>query len=137
MKELCDSYGVEMRVISAGRPMANGQAESAVKKLKTKLKSLCLENSEKFDTSWDGTVLQNALQILRTDPSSATGFSPAELILGRKLVYPFEIENMDIDFSGNLFFYFMKLYSSFIQVFLFVRRGIYNAYDSKIEADSR
>ena len=57
--------------------------------------------AEKFGDNWDGTVLHNALQILRCDPSSATGFSPAELIMGRPVVYPFELRQSDIDFSGN------------------------------------
>ena len=56
--------------------MANGQAESAVKNLKSKMKLLSMENS-------------------------ATGFSPAELIMGRPVVYPFELRQSDIDFSGN------------------------------------
>ena len=40
-----ESFGVEIRTIRAGRPMANGQAESAVKLMKTKLKLMCLQNS--------------------------------------------------------------------------------------------
>ena len=39
-------YGVEIRVIKAGRPMANGQAEAAVKLVKNKMKTLTLENSD-------------------------------------------------------------------------------------------
>ena len=42
---LVNAFGVEIRTIRAGRPMANGQAESAVKSVKTKLKLMCLENS--------------------------------------------------------------------------------------------
>jgi len=103
MEILRESFGIEIRVIKAGRPMANGQAESAVKNLKSKMKLLSMENAEKFGDNWDGTVLHNALQILRCDPSSATGFSPAELIMGRPVVYPFELRQSDIDFSGVLF----------------------------------
>jgi len=44
VENLTKDFGVEMRVISAGRPMANGQAESAVKNVKNKLKLLCIEN---------------------------------------------------------------------------------------------
>ena len=44
-KSLCKDFGVEIRIIKAGRPMANGQAESAVKNIKNKMKMLCLENS--------------------------------------------------------------------------------------------
>ena len=48
VKKLASSFGVEIRVIKAGRPMANGQAESAVKNVKNKMKSLCLENSNLY-----------------------------------------------------------------------------------------
>ena len=43
VKCLAESFGVEIRVIKSGRPMANGQAESAVKNMKNKIKLLCLE----------------------------------------------------------------------------------------------
>ena len=33
--------------------------------------------------------------VLRTDPSIATGYAPGELLLGRKLVYPIEIEKSE------------------------------------------
>ena len=48
MRELCENFGVNLRVIKAGRPMANGQAEAAVKNIKMKLKMLCLEKSSEF-----------------------------------------------------------------------------------------
>ena len=81
--------------------------------------------------------MQNALQILRTDPSSATGFSPAELILGRKLVYPFEIETMDVDFDGNELFYFSKKKrKNFFLRIDNLRRGIHYANDSKFAKNS-
>ena len=44
VRALCEDFGVQLRVIKAGRPMANGQAESAVKNVKNKIKALCLEN---------------------------------------------------------------------------------------------
>ena len=50
---------------------------------------------------WDGVVLQNALQMLRCDPTRATGFAPAELMIGRPLVYPVEFSRSDIDLSGT------------------------------------
>ncbi len=47
--------------------------------------------------------------VLRSDPSIATGYAPGELLLGRKLVYPIEIEMSEVDLSGNfLFFFFVK-----------------------------
>lgn len=50
---------------------------------------------------WDGVVLQNALQMLRCDPTRATGFAPAELMIGRPLVYPVEFSRSEIDLSGT------------------------------------
>jgi hypothetical protein len=78
-------------VISAGRPQANGQVEIS-------------DEREKYDelpSNWDQSILHHALQIVRSDPSTATGFAPAELLLGRKLVYPVELKKRDIDFTGN------------------------------------
>jgi len=48
VKALASDFGVEMRCIKAGRPMANGQAESAVKSVKQKIKTIALENSNFF-----------------------------------------------------------------------------------------
>jgi hypothetical protein len=44
VRKLNENFGVEIRVIRAGRPMANGQAESAVKNVKQNMNMLCLEN---------------------------------------------------------------------------------------------
>ena len=41
---------------------------------------------------------------IRSDPSSAHGYAPAELLLGRKLVYPMELSKNDIDLTGNFIF---------------------------------
>ena len=57
IEELASTFNTEIRVIKAGRPMANGQVESAVKNLKNKLRLICLENGEKYPTSWDETPL--------------------------------------------------------------------------------
>ena len=46
--KLANDFGVEMRCIKAGRPWANGQAESAVKSLKQKLKMFALEIGNNF-----------------------------------------------------------------------------------------
>lgn len=102
-KKLANDFGVDLRCIKAGRPWANGQAESAVKKVKTRLKMLALESNEdnEFPRDWDGVKLHNALQILRCDPTQATGFAPAELMIGRPLVYPIEFSRTDLDMSGT------------------------------------
>ena len=48
MKTLSNDFGVDLRIIRAGRPMANGQAENAVKNVKQKMRMLCLENGCNF-----------------------------------------------------------------------------------------
>ena len=103
-KKLAKAFGVELRCIQAGRPWANGQAESAVKKVKDKIKLLGIQSGEygdKFPQEWDGPFLQNVLQILRCDPTQATGFAPAELMIGRPLVYPIQFSRAEIDYSGT------------------------------------
>ena len=101
MKILNDDFGTEIRIISAGRPQANGQAESFVKSLKNKMYALMAEGGYHcIPSTWDQTLLHRALQIIRSDPSIATGYSPMELIMGRKPKWPIEIDRADIDFSG-------------------------------------
>ena len=41
------------------------------------------------------------LQIIRSDHSSAHGYAPGEIMLGRALVYPCEIDKDDVDFEGT------------------------------------
>ena len=47
--------------------------------------------------------------VLRSDPSLATGYAPGELLLGRKLVYPIEIEKSEVDLTGNFVFLYLFL----------------------------
>ena len=54
-----------------------------------------------FPRGWDGTVLHSALQMVRCDQSSATGFAPAELMIGRPLVYPIQFSREDLDLTGT------------------------------------
>ena len=55
--------------------------------------------------------------VLRSDPSCATGYAPGELLLGRKLVYPIELEKSEVDLTGNfLLFYFFLQKNSPIQI---------------------
>ncbi len=49
MQKLANDFGVEMHCISGGRPWANGQAESAVKLVKQKIKMFCLERDDGHD----------------------------------------------------------------------------------------
>ena len=95
-------FKVNVRVTSAGRPQGNGQAEAYVGSLKNKMYALMVEEgSHCFPDNWDETLLHRALQILRSDPSVATGYAPIELLLGRKPVWPIELQQGDIDLSGT------------------------------------
>ena len=48
MVTMMDNFGVEIRVISAGRPQGNGQAEKYVDILKEKMKAIMAELSKCF-----------------------------------------------------------------------------------------
>jgi len=48
VQALHQKFGVEIRVISAGRPQANGQAEIMIRTLKQKMKALMSENCNLF-----------------------------------------------------------------------------------------
>ena len=95
-------FNVNVRVTSAGRPQGNGQAEAFVGSLKNKMYALMVEGgSHCFPDTWDETLLYRALQILRSDPSVATGYAPIELLLGRKPVWPIQLEEGEVDLSGT------------------------------------
>ena len=108
-KEFCNevhnhlhaAFGVNIRIISAFRPRGNGAVEGRVKVIKEKMGALMSESGGSLPKNWDQTSLYKALSIVRVDPSRATGFAPAELLLGRPVVYPIEIQKKDIDFSGT------------------------------------
>ena len=100
---LANDFGVDMRCTKGGRPWANGQAEAAVKLVKKKIKLMALESQDNndFPKEWDGLYLANVLQMVRCDPCVATGFAPAELLLGRPLVYPIEFDKSIVDMTGT------------------------------------
>ena len=80
MDILNNQFGAKIRVISAARPQGNGQAEAFVKSLKNKMYALMVQGgSHCIPDVWDETLLHRALQILRSDPSTATGYTPMEL----------------------------------------------------------
>ena len=128
-RDLAKDFGVEMRCISAGRPWANGQAEAAVKKVKNKIKLLAIENgdSHQFPQEWDGPVLANVLQILRCDPTQATGFAPGELMLGRPLVYPIEFSRSEMDYTGT------EMTTPLVQKLIGIRKKHFKIASKKIE----
>ena len=46
-------------------------------------------------------MLHLALQAVRCDPASSTGYAPAELLLGRPMVYPIELDQNEVDIEGT------------------------------------
>ena len=99
---LAKNFKCEIRVISAGRPQANGQAEAYVKNVKTKMKAImAASGEEELPDTWDESLLYLALQAVRCDPAISTGYAPAELLLGRPLVWPIEFDKNDVDISGT------------------------------------
>ena len=99
---LAEKFNCSIRVISAGRPQANGQAEAYVKNVKRKMKALMVDASyEQLPDNWDESLLHLALQAVRCDPASSTGYAPAELLLGRPMVYPIELDQSEVDIEGT------------------------------------
>ena len=130
-KKLANEFGVELRCTTAGRPWANGQAEAAVKNLKQKFKMLALEKGNEFPKEWDGPILQNVLQILRCDPTRATGFAPAEILLGRPLVYPIEFSRRELDLSGT------EMTTPLVQKLQAIRQKYFKVASKKIKKAQR
>ena len=56
---------------------------------------------EKLPDNWDESLLHLALQAVRCDPASSTGYAPAELLLGRPMVYPIELDQNEVDIEGT------------------------------------
>ena len=84
-------------------PRANGQVEVYIKIVKEKIRALIFEQSGKFllPQNWHLNIFHTAMQIVRCDPSCAHGYAPAEILLGRKLVYPLELKKGDVDITGT------------------------------------
>ena len=82
MKALAENFKCEIRVISAGRPQANGQAEAYVKNLKTRMKAImAASGQEELPENWDESLMYLALQAVRCDPAISTGHAAADLLL--------------------------------------------------------
>ena len=65
--------------------------------------------------------------MLRADPTQATGFAPAELMLGRQLMYPCEFEQIEIDFDG------VKMTTTNIQNLRAIRENNFGVASKKIK----
>jgi site-specific DNA-cytosine methylase len=72
-------------LISKGHPQANGQAERMVQTVKTALKKTCA--AQKRVSDWDSEVAWIAMGY-RCSPQSSTGYTPYEMLYGRKPVIP-------------------------------------------------
>ena len=58
---MLEEYGVDSRVISAGRPQSNGRAEKYIGKIKDKMLAIMSEDSETLPNDWDQTLLHQVL----------------------------------------------------------------------------
>ena len=65
--------------------------------------------------------------MLRCEPTRATGFAPAELMIGRPMVYPREFEKMEIDFEG------VKIKTTNIQNLAAIRKNNFEIASKKIK----
>ena len=65
--------------------------------------------------------------MLRCEPTRATGFAPAELMIGRPMVYPCEFEKMEIDFEG------VKITTTNIQNLKSIRKNNFEVASKKIK----
>ena len=52
--------------------------------------------------AWRDTIFPQILCSMRCSPSCATKLVPAEVLLGRKLLYPLQIEKMILENKGNI-----------------------------------
>lgn len=96
---LLDSM-IDHAVISTDRPQSNGQAEKMVQTVKRALMKMCA--AKKAVTDWDTNVAWLTLGY-RCSPQRSTGFTPYELLYGRKPVVPPAASNVltaEIDYDN-------------------------------------
>ena len=111
--ELSQTSDYEVRVITTQHPQSNGQAEVNIRTWKERMRALMSEPGYKSPPkNWDQTLFHTVLGIMRFDPSVANGYAPSELILGRQILFPFQLSKQDIDFAGN--FHFLKTVFHFL-----------------------
>ena len=56
----------------------------------------------KLEPNWDEELLPRVLCSMRCTPAHATEITPAELLLNRKVVFPFEVEKAIEKSEGTL-----------------------------------
>jgi len=81
-----------------GNTRKRHKVSKKIKELEAKIEE---SRAEELQKDWDQVLLYQALSILRTDPASAHGFAPAQLLLGRPVVYPFELTKREIDLTED------------------------------------
>ena len=75
--------------------------------------------------------MQSALQMLRCDQSTATGFAPAELMIGRALVYPIQFAQGEIDLTGT------NMTAPLVRKLTAIRENNFKVATKKIEKTQR
>jgi hypothetical protein len=93
MKELFNRFRCTIKVTCGGNPKSNGQVEIFMKTVKERINALQVDYDYELPSDWDVTLFPQVLCGLRCSPAHATGKIPAELLLGRDLKFPFELNN--------------------------------------------
>lgn len=100
MKELLKNFDCDIKVTVGGNPQSNGQAEIFIKTIKERINAVLCDLNYELPSNWGNTIFPQVLCGLRCSPSCATGMIPTEILLGRKLKFPFEL-NREEKFEGN------------------------------------
>ena len=66
-----------------------------------------------LEPDWDELLLPQALCSMRCTPAHATKIVPAELLLSRPVVFPFEVERNGQQGEGIIFIFFCFKYENF------------------------
>ena len=85
MRELCNYLGLNKSKSSRLHPQGDGTAEALSKQLK-----LCIQKQVQLNgADWD-LNLQSAAFVIRSSTANSTQVTPAELVLGTKLIQPID-----------------------------------------------
>ena len=90
MKEFLKSNGIRQCLSSPYHPASNGEAERAVRTFKQAMKTM------KAEPGTQAEKLARFLLGYRTTPHTATGYTPAELLMGRRIRTRLDILHPDL-----------------------------------------